>query len=119
MDTKEPTRLKGLTELLKHMNLEAFQKLENFHILKFDDHPEQLGRDFHAIIEDCFEVSISNNWEFTLGVDGQKFKSFKNHLSFTSPGRTVQVDQHEVVGEDLGYMLFFTADFFEIYPFIL
>lgn len=119
MIPKEPKRLKGLTELLQSMNLEEFQKLDNFHILKFDDHPEQLGQKFYATIEDCFEISISNNWEFTLGVDGKKFKSFKNHLSFTSPGRTIDIDKHEVVGENLGYMIFFTPDFFTIYTFIL
>jgi AraC-like DNA-binding protein len=116
MISKEPKRLKGLKELLQEMNLEKFQKMENFHILKFDDHPEQLGADFYAVIDNCFEISISHNWEFTLGVDEKQFKSFKNHLSFTSPGRTIRIDKHEVVGDDLGYMIFFTADFLRFTP---
>jgi AraC-like DNA-binding protein len=116
MDSKKPKRLKGLKEVLEEMNLETFQKLDNFHIIKFDDHPEQLGAEFHAVIEDCFEISISNNSDFVLGVDGKKFKNFKNHLSFTSPGSIIDIDKHEVVGEDIGYMIYFTADFLRFTP---
>jgi AraC-like DNA-binding protein len=116
MKHNEPKRLKGLKALLESMNLGEFQKLDNFHILKFENHPEQMGAEFHAINEDCFEISISKNWEMVIGVDDKKFKSHKNHLSFIPAGRAVHIDEHEVSGEGLGYMIFFTVDFLRFTP---
>ncbi len=112
----KPNRLKGISELLKFMKLEKFQKLDNFHIFKFEEHPEQMGAEFHAITEDIFEISISKNWDITIGVDDKEFKTNKNHLSFIPPGKEVYIREHEVVGKNLGYMIFYTSDFLRFTP---
>lgn len=116
MLTNKPEHLKGIPELLKFMKLDKFQKLKNFHILKFEDHPEQLGAEFHATTGNFFEISISCNWNLIIDIDGEGFTSKNNHLSFIPPGRTVYIDKHKVDGQNRGFLIFYTPDFLRFAP---
>ncbi|WP_196885443.1 helix-turn-helix domain-containing protein [Aureivirga sp. CE67] len=116
MKTKKPIRFKGIKELLTIMNLEDFQKIENFHIIKFEDHPRELSKEFFGIPEDCFSISISKSMDVTIGINGEKFQNNIQRLSFVSPGQSVYISESKVVGKGLGFLIFFKPNFLQFTP---
>lgn len=116
MKPKAPLQhIKGITELLKSMGLERFQKSNDFHILKFEDQVDNLGGEFHGKTDGFFEISISYNSNITIDVDGEDFWVDKYHLNFIPSGRTVYIDKHNVTTQN-GFLLFYTPEFLRFTP---
>ena len=116
MKPKAPLQhIKGITELLKSMGLERFQKSKDIHIIKLDDQVKSLGYEFHAKTDGFFEISISYNSNITIGVDGEDFMVDKYHLNFIPSGRTVYIDKHNVNDQN-GFLLFYSPEFLRFTP---
>ena len=116
MQNKKPRQLKSISKLLEYFGLKKFQKLEDFHIIKFEDHQEQLGAEFHGSTEGFFEISISSNMNINIDVNGKQFKTYDKHLSFIPSGKEVHVNKHQISGSNLGFLIFYNQKFLNITP---
>ena len=112
--------IKDIKSFLSYLNLSEFQVHQHFHILKFEDHSEQINNQISLRSEGYFEITFSQSKNKNTELDYSKIKidhtsidSDKGHLLFLSPGQSLTVDSTGFSKGDIGYMIVFTADFLD------
>lgn len=116
MEHKKPEHLNSISKLLQQFGLKDHQKLEDFHILKLEDHREEMSEEFHGTTEGFYEISISCNQSIDIGINGKTYKSFDKHLSFIPAGKEIHIQKHQASDNNLGFLIFYTQKFLRITP---
>lgn len=115
-----PEEIYTVKDMLKSMNLEALQKHPSFHILKVEDHIDDIARKSDMISKNIFEFTYGVNYNIEITVDEVNFLAKEGHLTFLSPGQSFYMDIPEdfVYEEEksLAYLIFFTTDFLTLGP---
>ena len=111
MSDKKPLQIKGITSLLEAMNLSKYQKHEHFHILKFEDHIEEMPKTAFFRSENYFEFTLSYNHNVEIEVDGKNVNNTDSNIFFLSPGHSIHIDVNEFEDDSFGFMLLFNTDF--------
>jgi AraC-like DNA-binding protein len=103
---------KNITSLLDSINVGNYQKSNEFHVLKFEDHLNELP--FKTISRKCdfFQIFFSNQYNADIIIDDSPFSSKdKTLISFLAPLQTLTVDVKSVDTISNGYMLVFDVSF--------
>ncbi|MCF2875775.1 MULTISPECIES: helix-turn-helix domain-containing protein [unclassified Tenacibaculum] len=103
-----------IEELLEEMNISKFQKHQNFHILKFKDHLDEIPMktDFRKC--DFFQIVITKNHNVDVIVDNVSFSAMEDSITFMAPHQTLSTNVKSIENLGLGYMLVFSSNFLRL-----
>lgn len=110
MELLEP---KNIGEILEIMNIKRYMKNDFFHILKIEEHYEDLIHKVQYRSGNFFEVSFAKKFDVEIGVDETSFSANTEtgYLMFSSPGQITKIDVKEVRDDSSGYIIFFSLEF--------
>ncbi len=111
MDNNKTHLLSDIRSYLETLQLSAFQMLDNFHIIKIDEHHEVMPKNIALRSGNYFEFSFAVGSSLDVSVGGKHYKMENNQLFFLSPGQSVHLNIHESKKAKDGYMLLFTPEF--------
>lgn len=112
----QQTSILNVSAFLSAMHLESFQKISNFHVLKFEDHFEEMPKKFALFSEGYFEITLvtqSSSGSAKLKVEGTEFRPLANHFTFVAPGQSTYVDVQGDITDGRGFLMVFSSDFLE------
>lgn len=103
---------KHISSLLKTINLKEFQKCDDFHILKFEDHLDVIPHQTHSRKCEFFQIIFSESYHVDVAIDDLSY-SIKNEplISFLTPLQTLSVDVKTSKENPTGFMLTFEPSF--------
>lgn len=103
---------KNINSLLKSMRVDRFQKCDDFHLLKFKDHIEDIPFQTHSRQCDFFQIYFSKEYDVEVLIDDLAFSGKdKTLVAFLAPHQILSVDVKAVQPIATGYMLSFHASF--------
>ncbi|WP_407534047.1 helix-turn-helix domain-containing protein [Elizabethkingia miricola] len=108
--------INNITEFLNAVNLLQWQRHPSFHILKFEDHFDEMPKRKLLFSERYFEFTIvthSENNGTVVIIDDVSFESKQNTLTFVSPGQSTLINVKGNRDTVKGYMIVFTSDFID------
>ncbi|CAM1343373.1 helix-turn-helix domain-containing protein [Tenacibaculum amylolyticum] len=103
-----------IQSLLEEMNISRFQKHQEFHILKFKDHLDDIPMKTDARKCNFFQVVITKHHNVDVVVDNVAFSAMDDSLTFMAPLQMLSTDVKSVENLGLGYMLAFTPKFLRL-----
>lgn len=111
-----PKTISTVKEMLEDMNLQQYQKLPDFHILKVEDHLEEVSQYANLIADNVFEIGYGIDYDIDLKIDNVHFNGQKGHLTFLSPGQHFYMDIQEgkLNKEGTTYLIYFSVSFLPI-----
>ncbi len=94
------------------MNVERFQKCDDFHVLKFNDHLKDIPFQTESRKCDFFQIFFSDYYDVEVTIDAKTFSlKDKTLISFLAPQQTLSVDVKSVEKLSNGYMMAFQSSF--------
>ncbi len=113
-----PAFVKNVREMLEDLELEHLQKHPSFHVLKIEDHENEISKYSNFTSTGIFELSYSANYELEKSIDNQSFQVKDRNIAFLAPGQSfyINIDENYTPKNGLAYLLFFTADFLRLGP---
>ncbi|MGG5208196.1 AraC family transcriptional regulator [Chryseobacterium sp. MIQD13] len=116
MEPNDVYYIEGVKDFLKAMNLSHFQKHPSFHILKFEDHFQEMPKKVNLHSHNYFEISFvthSSKGSARLKIEDTTFQPKENSLTFVAPGQKTYVEVEGSIQDGKGFLLVFTADFLQ------
>lgn len=111
MKSEDCHYIKDITTYLEFANISQYQKHQSFHVIKFEDHINEMPRKIPPQKYGFFILAVSKNQNVDIGIGDRKFKTLKENVSFIAPEQSLSVDVQQTDGGGVGYMLLFTPDF--------
>ncbi|WP_196894711.1 helix-turn-helix domain-containing protein [Aureivirga marina] len=102
-----------IKDLLSKMNLEKYQKHSDFHILKLEEHLEEIPLKLNFENIGCFEITFAQSQDTQIGIDQKNIDADKDHLLFLSPSQGLNVDSSKAKNIKNTFILYFTPDFLD------
>ncbi len=102
----------NIPSLLKSINLEKHIKSNDFHILRFEDHTNEIPHKTTLRKCEFYQVYFSKEYNADIIIDNVSFSSNnKTILSFLTPQQTLSVNVKSVENLSNGYMILFNSSF--------
>lgn len=103
---------KDITSLLQSMNIDKYQKCTDFHILRFEDHLEEIPHQTSLRKCNFFQIFFSNQYNADISIDDSIFSAKnKTIISFLAPQQTLSVDVKSIESISNGFTLAFDTSF--------
>lgn len=106
-----PSIISSIEDILSVWNLRSFQKHPNFHIIRLEDHYDQMKKNIHLRLDGVFEIAFSRSKNFHLFADNNRIELDRDYLLFLSSGQSLKVNADNVKDVEKAYIIYFTPDF--------
>ncbi|MEC3907513.1 helix-turn-helix domain-containing protein [Tamlana sp. 2201CG12-4] len=103
-----------IQSLLEEMNISRFQKHQDFHILKFKDHLDDIPMETDTRQCDFFQIVITKEHNVEVVVDNVTFSALDHSITFMAPLQMLSTKVRSIEHLGVGYMLVFNSSFLRL-----